>query len=374
MNILHFISNQIRGQLNNLQILFELLILLPKASKAYETSIKETFLRAYELARKHHFRAHEAFDLGLYDPDIDASELIANVSKRRLSREQAKVNPKSWFWVTEHKDVFYQFCKRLDIPTPKLHAIYYKNSSGWALDSDAPYDENSWLQCIKEHFPETFVIKPINGVHGKDIKIYTRKDQAFTDTNNASYSPEALLRTMQTDGKYNAFVIQERLVNHPDLKRLSDNNYLQTLRVNSFVDRTGKCRIVFSVLKLITGNSITDNFAGGATGNLIAQVDVTEGKIYQLYGPSKSGKGYAVVTEHDKITIPEDGYQIPLWAELCDTIEKAALQFVPVRSLGWDVAITPTGPVIIEANIRWDPIFSNIFLETNNIIKIMQQE
>lgn len=374
MNIFRSISNQIRGQANNLYILFELLIVSNRASKAYSMSFRDAFARGFKLARNYHFRGNEAFDLGLYEPTAELSELAGNVSKRRLSREQAKVNPMSWFRVTEHKDVFYRFCMMLDIPIPKLHAIYYKHSSGWGHDSEIPHDENSWVEYINKNFPETFVVKPINGVHGKDIKIYNRQGLNFVDTNGATFSPEGLVRTMQTDRKYDAFVIQERLVSHADIKDLCDSEYLQTLRVNSFIDKTGKCRIVFSVLKVITGNSISDNFAGGATGNLIAQVDVNTGKIFELYGPRKTQKGYEVVKQHDKINMPDDGYQIPLWPEICECIESAALKFFPVRSLGWDVAVTPKGPVIIEANIRWDPIFSNIFSETENIVTLMQQE
>jgi hypothetical protein len=34
----------------------------------------------------------------------------------------------------------------------------------------------------------------------------------------------------------------------------------------------------------------------------------------------------------------------------------AAPHFLPYRALGWDVALTPGGPVIVETNTRWLPV------------------
>jgi hypothetical protein len=34
----------------------------------------------------------------------------------------------------------------------------------------------------------------------------------------------------------------------------------------------------------------------------------------------------------------------------------AAPHFLPYRALGWDVAFTPGGPVIVETNTRWLPV------------------
>ena len=36
-------------------------------------------------------------------------------------------------------------------------------------------------------------------------------------------------------------------------------------------------------------------------------------------------------------------------------VERSALLFQPMRTLGWDVAVTPRGPVVIEANNWWAP-------------------
>ena len=35
--------------------------------------------------------------------------------------------------------------------------------------------------------------------------------------------------------------------------------------------------------------------------------------------------------------------------------EQAARAFLPLRTVGWDIAVTPEGPTLIEGNPFWDP-------------------
>ena len=57
---------------------------------------------------------------------------------------------------------------------------------------------------------------------------------------------------------------------------------------------------------------------------------------------------------HPETDVAFDGFVLPHWKRVCSLIVEAAEHFVPVRAIGWDVAITPTRPVIIEGNIWWD--------------------
>ena len=49
------------------------------------------------------------------------------------------------------------------------------------------------------------------------------------------------------------------------------------------------------------------------------------------------------------------GLQPPMWSEVVKLGTSAALAFLPSRCLGWDIAKTSAGAVLIEANRYWDP-------------------
>ena len=54
-------------------------------------------------------------------------------------------------------------------------------------------------------------------------------------------------------------------------------------------------------------------------------------------------------------TTAEPRTRIPWWTEAVELVCGAALRFPALRTLGWDVAITPDGPRVIEANAHWGP-------------------
>jgi hypothetical protein len=58
---------------------------------------------------------------------------------------------------------------------------------------------------------------------------------------------------------------------------------------------------------------------------------------------------------HPKTRVEFSGFQLPFWAKACDLAREVATRFVPVRTIGWDIALTPEGPVVLEGNIWWDP-------------------
>jgi hypothetical protein len=97
---------------------------------------------------------------------------------------------------------------------------------------------------------------------------------------------------------------------------------------------------------VLGGDSPVDNYHGGQTGNVIAVVALDRGVRGPVYGPDESGAGPlpVPVDRPPRTGNPLTGEETK--ALLCDI----APLFLPLRTLGWDVAITPDRPVIIEAN------------------------
>lgn len=59
--------------------------------------------------------------------------------------------------------------------------------------------------------------------------------------------------------------------------------------------------------------------------------------------------GGKVIHEHPDSGFTFEGFKVPYFKEACEEVLKG-VKVIPDRFIGWDVAITPNGPVIIEAN------------------------
>jgi hypothetical protein len=107
---------------------------------------------------------------------------------------------------------------------------------------------------------------------------------------------------------------------------------------------------------------VIDNYVSGTTGNFIARVNLENGVL--LPGVSDGGgMGFRPAPVHPATGLPIAGFQLPHWERVREILCAAAEQFRPVRSIGWDVAMTADGPVIIEGNFTPDPPTSGSCME-----------
>ena len=192
------------------------------------------------------------------------------------------------------------------------------------------------------------------------MNVFYRTDAGeFVDGSGKSYTAGDLYGMMAADHDFDSFVIQERVRNHPELVRLSGTEYLQTVRIMTFIDRDGECHLFYAHFKPIVGGNVIDNYDHGRTGNLLAEVSPESGTLEPAVRLAKSGMGLETVRTHPKTGLVFEGFQIPMWAEACALVREAAFKFLPCRAFGWDVALTPDGPLLIEANWNADPPATN---------------
>ena len=45
---------------------------------------------------------------------------------------------------------------------------------------------------------------------------------------------------------------------------------------------------------------------------------------------------------------------MPLWEEAKELVSSAAYKFLPLRTMGWDVAISDRGAILLEGNCWWE--------------------
>lgn len=104
----------------------------------------------------------------------------------------------------------------------------------------------------------------------------------------------------------------------------------------------------------MTGDAFADNISvpdgSGRTGNILGQVNVDTGKILGAFRPRPDGVGMEYCDCHPDMGNALVGFAVPRWADVVNLTQRAAQQFLPISTIGWDVAITPKAVVLIEAN------------------------
>ncbi len=134
--------------------------------------------------------------------------------------------------------------------------------------------------------------------------------------------------------------LEELVVQHPAWEALCPG-CVNTMRVITGAAK-GQSWLIFAATRVGSGTSVADNFHMGGSAVLI---DMETGKL--------TGNGIdKKLNEHEcsATGIRYDGYQVPFWEEIKKLCLDAALVNDQIHFVGWDVAVTPNGPLLIEGN------------------------
>ena len=144
---------------------------------------------------------------------------------------------------------------------------------------------------------------------------------------------EELLASGQT-------LLEEVLEQHEDLARLHPQS-LNTLRVVTYLAPGGEVHRLAGVLKIGNGGFV-DNFSNGGMYTMLD----ANGRVLHA-AVDEEGRAYET---HPRTGVPITGFQVPMYPEVIDLVERLAHRVPALPYIGWDIAITPSGPVVIEGN------------------------
>ncbi len=144
------------------------------------------------------------------------------------------------------------------------------------------------------------------------------------------------------------YMFQERVVPHKDVRAICGDR-LPTVRVYTINGENGP--EVFRVCwKVPAGKNVADNF--WRKGNILCAVDYATGKI------TRAIQGFALdqkeITHHPDTNAPLVGIEIPNFKAILALSLEAATVFKDIRVVGWDIAPTDDGGVIVEGNYAPD--------------------
>ncbi len=135
-------------------------------------------------------------------------------------------------------------------------------------------------------------------------------------------------------------LVEEVLVQHPEMARLYPRS-VNSLRMVTYLDPDGQVHLLAAVLKVGNGGVI-DNFSNGGMYTMLDEA----GRALHA-ASDEEGRPFET---HPITGVAITGYQVPLYDEILQLIDRLARRVPALPYIGWDIAITPTRPVVIEGN------------------------
>lgn len=163
-----------------------------------------------------------------------------------------------------------------------------------------------------------------------------------------------------------AWVVQKKYKSHSEIMKFNESA-LNVMRVTTVFDGS-KVSIIGGFQAFATGDAKTDSWSDGS---IYVGVDFYSG-CFQKHGfRSPWHEGLGLLCEHPDTGIKFENHPIPFIEEIKKLCLSAHRLFYTNFLLGWDIAITETGPMIVEVNEKPG---MNILqcVDKNTIIKLLE--
>ena len=155
----------------------------------------------------------------------------------------------------------------------------------------------------------------------------------------AGQNLENLYHELLENGMY---LVEDAIRQHPEMCKLCARS-VNTVRIVTVISDKGNPNLVYSLVRIGSGDNDVDNICSGGMYTLLS----SKGEITH---PAFCDRTVTYYEQHPANGLPFIGFCIPYFREAGELCKKAALKEPRMRYIGWDVAITPDGPVLVEGN------------------------
>ncbi len=188
-------------------------------------------------------------------------------------------------------------------------------------------DSSAFQSFVEKH--SEFLYKPIGLGCGEGVK-------KITATKSTG---EQLCADLLKNG---AFIVEEIICQSEEMAKFHRQS-VNTVRIATMVCKDG-VHALFSYLRMGIGDMIVDN---AGAGGITAAVNPKRGIVVSK---AISERGTDQYISHPDTKEKIIGFQLPEWDQALQLVKKMAGLVPNMRYIGWDLAYTDNGWVLVEAN------------------------
>jgi hypothetical protein len=277
----------------------------------------------------------------------DVRNIYDYISKGEADAVQEKINNPILTDLINNKLSFVEHFGRGGFPVPRLlgynilEKMYLRGVDTWkVVDLSSPQD-------LKDSLDHLMALWGIEGVFLKHIRGTNGKGAFRVELTQLHKTLE--IERIHSAVSKNSYVLQQAVVQHAEMSRLNPSS-VNTMRIDTFRAPGSQAEILSALLRVGGKDNCVD--AVGA-GGVFVGIHLDSGKLKEtarnffhgskMFGTFKANPANGIVFE---------GFQVPLFDEVKRTVIQAA-GWIPPALVGWDVAVGPSGPVLIEANVLY---------------------
>lgn len=212
-------------------------------------------------------------------------------------------------------------------------------------------NKNEFNEMFKEYLKRDFIY-PINEKKEETIEWIKKHDVFFAKPNDGQCGKNIeKIKISEWDNDFEKlynhlienklYLLEEPVIQCAKMNELNESS-VNTTRMVSVMNEKGEVTILATFVRIGNGKCV-DNFN---SGGMTAKVDVETGIILEE-AVNKNGELFEI---HPLTKTKIKGFQIPYWNEAKEMVKEAAKKSTHVRYVGWDVAMSVNGPVLIEGN------------------------
>lgn len=199
------------------------------------------------------------------------------------------------------------------------------------------YIERKWIY-LSENSLEKFekfmkdldivIAKPITGSCGSSINKFCKKDFS---------SIHSMYKSILSTG---SFLVEEYITQHETIAKICSAS-VNTIRIVTLISDDLESHVIYAFMRF-GKDKVVDNFHAGG---IAAPIDLATGLVKTAF--DREGNYYE---KHQLTGATILGLKVPMFEQAKALVIEATKLIPQIRYIGWDVAITPEKPILIEGN------------------------
>ncbi len=288
---------------------------------------------------------------GMYRPDFPKSDKFKHISDREYHAALDKLNPLPYRKLTQYKLSEKALYRLLNIPSAEF-LLYYSERAGVDKDGSPIKDRLAFEAWLEANQGVSVCVKPlelwggnlvITGCIERDsgkLGIRPFGDRGFVETS-------ALMADYCSLDKPAEFIVEYYIQQAPSFSRYNSSS-VNTVRL-WVLENEGDVFVMGAYLRVGRAGCMVDN---GDAGGILFPIDMATGTISPgFHSKEVLRSNYHI---HPDSTEVIAGTSIEHWKEICEFGCDVVRRLPGTRFAGLDVALTESGPLLIETNAMPD--------------------